>query len=153
MTTETPGSSTRHRGSRALVGAALAAVAVGLSLAVIGALAGGSPAAYGALAGTGFVVAVFGLGTAAVHVVAQALPEASLLVALLTYTLQIVLMALVFVALQGSGLLDETLDRAWFGFAVIAGAACWLIGQIALATRARIPAYDLTDTGGDDGPT
>lgn len=152
MTTETPGATTRHRGSRALLGAGLAALAVGAVLALVGAIASGPAAAYGALAGTGFVVAVFGLGTAAVHVVAQVMPAASLLVALLTYTMQIVLMALVFVVLHSSGLLDSTLDRGWFAAAVIAGAGCWLTGQIVLATRARIPAYEpvpgFTETGG-----
>ena len=105
----------------------------------------GSDAALGALAGTGFVVAVFAFGSFAVQAVAQVMPAASLLFALLTYTLQVVVMALVFAALTDSGVLDGALDRHWFAGTIIAGAAGWLVGQVVLTTRARIPVYDLTE--------
>jgi ATP synthase protein I len=153
MTTETAGSqpATRPRGLAALVGAAGAAVAVGLALGLVGALTTGSAAAYAALAGTGFAVAIFAFGSFTVHVVSTAMPAASLLFALVTYTLQVALMALVFVALSRSGALDDTLDREWFAGAIIAVTACWLVAQILLATRARIPVYDLPDEGAQEG--
>ena len=46
---------------------------------------------------------VFGFGSFVVNTVAALMPTAALLVALLTYTLQVVAMGLVFVALSGSG--------------------------------------------------
>jgi ATP synthase protein I len=158
MTTETAGPpkagpppATRSRGLAVLVGAAGAAVVLGGLLGLVGALTSGSPAAYAALAGTGFVVAILAFGSVAVDVVATVLPAASLLFAMLTYTLQVVLMALVFVALTRSGVLDDTLDREWFAGAIIAGTLCWLVAQIALATRVRIPVYDLPDPAPREG--
>ena len=71
------------------------------------------------------------------------MPTASLLVALLTYTLQVVLMGMVFVALSRSGLLGDTLHREWLAGVVIAGTFGWLLTQLVLTTRQRIPAYDL----------
>ncbi|MBI2242566.1 MAG: hypothetical protein HYU55_00915 [Nocardioides sp.] len=142
MTTET-NQVTRNGGSRVLLGATVGSLGAGLALTLVGALADGSPAALGALVGTALVVVVFAGGSFAVNEVAGLMPAAALLVALLTYTLQVVAMALVFVALSGSGLLDETLARGWLGGAVIAGTAGWLVLQVALATRQRIPAYDL----------
>lgn len=144
MTTETAG--TPAPGTRPLVGAAGAALAVGLLVSVLGAVTHGSAAAYAALVGTGFVVAIFAFGSFAVHVVATLMPAASLLFAMVTYTLQVVLMALVFAALNRSGALDETLDREWLGGAIIAGAACWLVVQVVVATRVRIPVYDLPES-------
>jgi ATP synthase protein I len=142
MTTES-----QHRssdpGTGVLVGAALWTVVPGGLLVVVAALVAGSAAAYGALAGLLLVLVVFGLGTGSVSVVARLMPGASLLFALLTYTLQVVAMAAVFVVLDRSGLLEDALDRRWLGGAAILGTLVWLAAQIVLATRRRIPAYDV----------
>jgi len=144
MTTESK-QDTRNGGS-VLLGAAAVALVLGGLTVLSGALVGGADAAYGALAGTLLAVGIFAFGSFMVNAVAGAMPAASLLVALLTYTLQVVLMALVFVALGRSGLLDDALDRRWLAGAVILGTIGWLVAQLVLATRARIPAFDL---GGD----
>ena len=119
MTTETrPG--TRDWGTAALVKTTLATALLGLGVTVVGALVVGSAAAYGAAIGTALVVAVFGFGTFTVNAVAALMPTASLMFALLTYTLQLVAMALAFVVLSQSGLFDETVDATWLGCTVIA---------------------------------
>lgn len=146
MTTATS-SATRPGAVSTLVGAGLVCVALGLAAATLGAVTRGAPAAYGALVGTLLVVAVLGLGSLAVDLVAGLMPTAALLVALLTYALQVVLMGLVFVALSGSGLLDGTLDRGWVGGTVIGGTVVWLVSQVVLTSRLRIPAYDLPEAG------
>ena len=151
MTTESP-RTTATGGGSALLGAALVALVTGLLLVLVGAFVGGSPAAYGALAGTLIVVGVFALGAGVVHVAAGLVPAASLLVALLTYTLQVLLLAVVFLAIERSGLADDTLDRRWLAGAVIAGTLAWMIAQIVLAARLRLPAYDLGDPDVHDRP-
>lgn len=146
MTTET-NQVTRSTGSGVLLGATAGSLGAGLALAAVGALVAGSAAVYGALVGTALVVLVFAGGSFAVNEVARILPAASLLVALLTYTLQVVVMAVFFAALSRSGALDETLGRAWLGGAVIAGTAGWILLQVVLATRVRIPTYELRPAG------
>ena len=94
---------------------------------------------------------VFGLGALVVDRVAGALPSAALLVALMTYTLQVVLLAALFLALSDSGLLDDGLDRRWLAGTIIAGTFVWLGAHVLLAVRARIPAYELPDGGGSRG--
>ncbi len=142
MTTATKRSS-RDSGLWVLIGAAAAATLLGVGVAIVGGLVNGSAALGGALVGTVLAVGVFAFGVVTVHAVARVLPTASLLVAVLTYTLQVVLMALAFVALTGSGLLDDSLDRAWLGGAVIACTGVWLVTQVLLSIRRRIPVYDL----------
>lgn len=150
MTTATQ-HSTGRPGARVLMGAAAVALGAGLALSLVGALASGSTAAYGALVGTVLAVGVFALGAFSVNLVAGVMPSASLLVAMLTYTLQVVLMALVLVALSSSGALDDGLDRGWLAGAVITVTLVWLLCQIVLVTRARIPAYDVPVSGTEAG--
>ncbi len=141
MTTETL-HRTRPAGARVLLGAALAAMLAGAGAVLAGLLLDGTPAASGALVGALLVVFVLGLGTLAVDAVAGVMPSASLVVALLTYTLQVLLMGLAFWVLSRSGALGTTLDERWLAGTVIAGTAVWLVVQIRSATRARIPAFE-----------
>ena len=133
----------RSRSGFMLLGAAISASLAGLAVALVGALADGDQAAYGALVGTALCVAVFGFGAFVVNVVAGLMPAAALLIALLTYTMQVALMALAFLALTKSGVLDDTLDRRWLAGAVITATLTWLGAQIWLSTKARIVAYEL----------
>lgn len=124
-----------------------ALVAVLLSGVVVAGFLRGDAAGAGALVGAGLVLGVLGLGSLSVSVIARLMPAASLLFALLTYTLQLVVLLAVFVALERSGALGETLDREWVGGTLIAGTIGWMIVQLTVATRARIPAFDLPEEG------
>ena len=126
-------------------------LAAGVLAAVAAALLSGGPAALGAAIGAGLVCAFFGFGALVLGVVATASPAASLLVALLTYTLQVVLVGMVFVALGRSGVLDKTVDAGWLGGTVIAGTLVWLVAQIVAHTRTRQPLYDLPSHGPEAG--
>lgn len=135
MTTDT-------RTSRVVTRAALVAAVAAAGLVLVAALVSGRPAAAGAAVGGVIAVGVFAFGSFAVEAVSRLMPSASLLFAMVTYTFQVALMALVFVGLNTSGLLDDTLDGNWVGGAIILGAFVWMAVQIALATTARIPAFE-----------
>lgn len=125
---------------------------LGTVVALIGAITVGAPAALGAAIGTAMVCVFFAAGALVLDVVANLAPSASLLVALLTYTLKVVLVGLVFVALNRSGLLEGTIDARWLGGTVIAGTLAWLAAQVVASTRARIPVYELgVPTGSSEG--
>lgn len=131
----------------ALVRAAVVCAVGGLAASVVGIAVGGSAAGLGALAGTAFVLGILASGAFAVQYVARVMPAASLIVALVTYTLQVAVMALLFVVLSGSGVLDGPLDRSWFAGTIIGGTAVWLVAQVVATTRERIPVYDLAEPG------
>jgi ATP synthase protein I len=118
-------------------------MATGSAAAVLGAVLDGRPAAAGALTGTIMVVAFFALGALVLDTVAALAPAASLMIALLTYTLKVVLVGLVFLGLTRSGLLEESIDARWLGGTVIAGTLTWLAAQVAVSMRSRQPLYDL----------
>lgn len=117
---------------------ALAAVAV-----LLAAFISGGPAALGAAVGCAMVLVFFGLGSLTMDVVATVSPPASLLVALLTYTLQVVAVGVVFVALDASDALGSTVHAGWLAGSVIAATFGWLVAQTIAATRSRQPLYDL----------
>lgn len=119
-----------------------ATLAAGLVTVTIAALAAGSAAALGAVVGFLLVLGFFGLGAALVNAVASVSPTASLLVALLTYTLEVVALGAVFVALRRSGALAETVDPGWVGSVVIAATLLWLVAQTIAEARSRQPIYD-----------
>ena len=135
MTTDT-------RTHRVVTRAALVAALAAAGLVLVAALVSGESAALGAAVGGVIAVGVFAFGSFAVELVSRLMPTASLLFAMLTYTFQVVAMALVFVALNESGLLDDELDSTWVGIAIILGAFVWMTVQIVLATTARIPAFE-----------
>ena len=146
MTTESHHHRTRRRGSTSvLAGAALVTLVLGGIASLFGALLDGRDAAYGGLVGTTVVVAVFGLGSLVVDRVAGAVPSAALLVALMTYTLQVVLLAALFLVLSESGVLDHGLERRWLAGTIVAGTFVWLVAHLVLAVRVRIPVYELTE--------
>lgn len=144
MTTDT-------RTHRVVTRAALVAAVAAAGLVLVAAFVSGRPAALGAAVGGVIAVAVFAFGSLAVEAVSRVMPAASLLFAMVTYTFQVVVMALVFVALNRSGLLEDDLDGRWLGGAIILGAFVWMAVQIRLATTARIPAYETRPSAPSEG--
>lgn len=120
-----------------------ATVIVGAAIALLGALSTGTPAVLAAAVGTVIVCLFFGLGAVVLDAVAALAPAASLLVALLTYTLKVVLVGVVFLALSRSGLLEDAIDARWLAGTVIVATLTWLAAHVVAATRARIPVYEL----------
>lgn len=124
-----------------------------LLLAGLGWLLSGSAAAAGVLVGAALVCGFFGLGALVLIWVTRVSPAATLLVGLMTYTLQVVLLAIVFAALRSSGLIGSTVDGGWLGGTVIAGTVVWLAIQVTLSMRARDLYYDLpAEEGPSKGP-
>lgn len=144
MTTETK-QVRRDPGLGVLSVAALAAVPVGLLVVVAGALVDGRPAALGAAVGAGLVLTVLVTGSFVVHVVAHLMPSASLLVALLTYGLQLVVLTAALVSFDRSGALGDEMQPGWLAAGLVAVTLAWVVGQIVLSARARVPLYDLPE--------
>jgi ATP synthase protein I len=149
-----------------------AVVAVALAT-LVGGLVDGRPGALGALVGGAIALGFFLFGSSVVNAATRIAPQASLLMALMTYTLQVALVAAVFVALQSSGVVGDTLAGGWLAGGVVAATVAWTLGQLVFSSRARVPVYDIElpgtgaanaespvrhprpdapDTGVEDGP-
>lgn len=121
-------------------------VAIGTALlAGVGSLVVGSSAAYGALVGGLLLLVVLTSSTLVVDMASTVAPAPALVVALVTYTLHVLLVLVAFLAIERSGLTESTLDAQWLGGAVILGALVWSVAQVVLHTRLRVPLYDLPE--------
>ncbi len=149
MTTEARTTTPQGRpyGVAALGVAVLAGSGAGVLVAALGAAIGGGAGATGALVGAGVTLLVLATGFAVVDLVAGLMPAASIVVALLTYTLQMVVLAALLVVLRESDGVGATLTPEWFAAGVIAVAASWTVCLVVHATRARVPLYDLPAAG------
>ena len=130
--------------------AGVSTVGIAVVCVTLAALLSGGSAALGASIGFAMVLAFFGLGSLTMDVVALVSPPASLLVALLTYTLQVVAVGVVFLALDASDALGSTVDAGWLAGSVIVATFGWLAAQTVAATQSRQPLYDLPAPGHED---
>ena len=146
MTTEgpatlPPGSGVRVEG---LGLASLAVTLVGAVAVAVALLLDGSAAALGAAAGALLVVSFFTFGSFSVNLVATVAPRASMVFALMTYTLQVLLLAVVLVAVNRSELAPGTLDPRWLGGTVIVTTLVWM-GALLVGTLRSDGASESTE--------
>jgi ATP synthase protein I len=143
----------RPLGLASLLGAASCALGSAILLLLVALLVSGGAAAGAVAGGAVLAVAVFLFGALTVSLVATVLPSASLMVALLTYVLQLLLMTVVLAALASStSMLDGDRGR-WLAGGVVAAALTWSLAQLVLAIRRRIPVYDLELLASNIGET
>jgi len=143
-TTARPGPG-QHRGTtpRVLLTAGASVLLVVLALSLVAALVAGSAGGLGAAAGGGLALFFLLFGSVTVYVMTALAPQMSMLVALMTFTLQVLLVAAVFYALDASGAVGETLTAGWVATGVVTAAAAWVVAQLVASARARVPAYDI----------
>ncbi|MET3960739.1 hypothetical protein ABIE44_000673 [Marmoricola sp. OAE513] len=133
----------QERTPRVLLTAALSVVASTAVLALVGALAQGRTESTSALLGGGIVLVFFGFGAVVVGTVADLMPQAALVMALLTYTFQVALVGLIFAGLTKADAFAEHLAAGWLAAGVIAGTFAWMAGQLTATLRAPIPAWEV----------
>jgi ATP synthase protein I len=134
-------------GASVLLGAAAAAFLAGVVMTLVAWAVSDATAVRSVVLSTLLVVVVIGFGVFVLNTVASVMPGATVLVALVTYALQLVVMAAVVLQLVRSGMMVDTLDRRWFGGGVAVATLAWMVAQVVAATRARIPVYDLPEAG------
>jgi ATP synthase protein I len=129
----------RRTGSLVRTAVVLCLVA-GVVSAIASTLAVGVDGLYGALVGTGVVLVFFGLGHVVLMMLRDIEPSMLLLVAMLTYLLQVVCLLAVFASFATwSG---DISTRA-LGLTIIACTICWTVGLVLSSRRQRIPLFDL----------
>ncbi len=139
MTTNT---APAERAPRVLHAAVLWVLVSTAVITVAGAVTQGRTGALSALLGSGIVLVFFIFGAVVVGAASQLAPQTALLVAMVTYTLQVVLVALIFAALTEADAFDTALSPGWLAGALIVDTFAWMAGQLIATLRAPIPPWD-----------
>lgn len=137
-----PNSPGRHLRGRVSV-SLLVGVAgvVGVAFAAAGLV--GGPQGLGIGIGGAVVAVFFGTGLAIMSAALKFHPRAALLLALMTYVLQMALVTLVFVAMDRGGLFGDVVDATWLTVSVAVSTVLVTAGLMWWAARIRVPIYDL----------
>jgi ATP synthase protein I len=141
MTTEPPPREPLTRPSMRVAGLVPAlgsSVAVAALATCAAAVWGERPQVNGALVGAAVVAGFFSFGTLSTSLAAAYAPGLSLFVALLTYTLQVVVLGLVLVGLTRSGATATSIDVAWLAGVVIAGTFAWMAAVVGHALTREV---------------
>lgn len=138
----TPGQP-RGRTPRVLLVAGVCVVGAVAVVTLMAGLAGDRADTLGALAGGSLALCFFLFGSLVVETATRLAPQTAILVALMTYALQVALVALVFFVLTSSGAVGTTLSAGWLAGGVVAASLVWTVAQLVTSVRARIPAYDI----------
>ncbi len=133
----------RGRTSQVLLVAGLCVAGAAALATLAGGLVDGRAGALGALAGGSLALCFFLFGSLVVDMATRMAPQLAMLMAMLTYTLQVAAVALVFYVLTSSGAVGTTLSGGWLAGGVVAATLAWTAGQLVGSMRARIPAYDI----------
>jgi ATP synthase protein I len=124
---------------------ALLATAVALPVAVLlGWLGAGVKGAVGAALGMALAAAFFSVTVVVVAAAARISDSLILPAALGTYLLKLILLMLGLLLLDGT----TAFNRTAFGLSVVAGTCVYLVAELRMATRARIPLVVTGDDGG-----
>jgi ATP synthase protein I len=123
--------------------AVLPGLAVGGAVSLVALLIEGSGGFWGAVSGTLLVTAFFATGQVVLHAFKNTDPGFLLIIALLTYALQVVVLLAIYVGFANGGTSRDEFSTKAFGVAVLASTAVWIFGLIRVAKRERIPLYDL----------
>lgn len=132
----------QERTPRVLRAGVLAVLATSAALVLLALVTDDAAAVRSAALGGGLVIFFFAFGAVNVSVAARIVPSTALLVAMLTYTFQIVLVGLVFVGLRRSDAFDSTLTEGWLAAGLIAATLTWMTAQVVTTLRTPIPPWE-----------
>lgn len=132
-------------GGRALVWAVGAVLGVAILLGGLALGMADGRAALGAALAAVMVIGFFASGAIVLNAVARVMPTAALLIALMTYSLQVVMIGVVFVVVRRVGLVgsgeSSSVDSTWLGVSIIVLTLVWMTATTIAAMRQRIPIY------------
>jgi ATP synthase protein I len=127
---------------RIVRGAVLATVLAAPVAVLLGWLAAGGRGGLGAGLGILLAAAFFSVTVIAVDAAGRVSPQLMMPAALGVYLVKLIVLMVGLVLLRGV----TVLDRTSFGLAVVAGTCVYLVAEVRMALKARIP-YVVTDDG------
>ncbi len=140
-----------ERTPRVLLAGVLGALLTTVVTVALAALFADAAAVRSALLGGAMVLLFFAFGSVSVGIAARIAPGTAMLVALVTYTFQVVLVALVFAGLTKADAFESDLSAGWLAAGLIAGTFAWMAAQIITTLRTPIAPWEGPASDGAEG--
>ncbi len=109
---------------------------------VVATILAGRPGLYGAVAGSLLVVTFLGFGHLTLQMVSVVSPQLQLVIALLTYGLQVVALLALYAAFANNADWTGAISAASVGSTIMVCAVVWSAGRVLAASRERRPLFD-----------
>lgn len=137
--------SAAHRPAPVVRAAVIPSVVAGCVCGGVATGYAGRPGLYGAMMGLVLVLTFLGFGHVTLQTVSVVNPHFQLVIALLTYGLQVVALLAVFAAFQDNPAWTEAISAAAAGVTIMVCAVVWSAGRVIAAGRERRPLFDIED--------
>lgn len=143
---------TTDRVTPLLKGALVPTLVVAALALVVATIVDGPHGLWGAALGAVVVIAFSGLGLLALRLVRNTDPYVLLLTALGSYTLRVILFAVVTGVIANLDGVDAVLSRTAMGLTAVVCVFAWVTGELRAFVKLRQPIYDLDEkkTGADE---
>lgn len=135
MSSDPVSSTTRPPHAELFRAAALPAAIAAVVVTVIAGFTRGSDGVVGSLTGAAVVGVFFGLSLLVLRVTRDSDPSTALGLALISYTLKVLLLAVALILIRKAGLVD----RPSFGWSAIVCAVAWLVGEVRGYLHLKLP--------------
>lgn len=136
-----------RRARQMMIGGFVAGNAMGLSVCGLALATGSRAALIGAALGFAAVVIFFSVGQAIEVVACELEPVQGLGVVLASYAVRVVGIGAGFWFVTSHPRLGPATDGNWLAGAVVATVLAWTTGVVVVASRQRVPIYDIHDQG------
>lgn len=144
---------TTDRVTPLLRGALVPTLVVAAIAIVVATIIDGPRGLWGALLGAVVVITFSGLGLLAFRLVRKEDPYVLLITAMGSYTIRVIIFAVVTGLVAQIDGLDKVLNRTAMGLTVVVCVAAWLTGELRAFVKARQPIYDLDDKAASEAST
>lgn len=104
------------------------------ALGVVASISADRHALYGVLIGGGIILAVFVFGAIGINLVTKVMPQASIIIALMTYIVQLLALAVV-ASEYGRSDLADVVPAGWIAAGVLTATLAWIGGSLRAAAR------------------
>ena len=136
-------SGSARRARQMMIGGLVLAHAVGLGVIGVSLALGGVPGVLGAALGFAIVVIFFSIGQAIEIVACELEPVQGMGLALVSYAVRVIGIGVGMWFIMSIPAVDAGLDRAWLMAGVTATTFSWIAGVLIVASRQRVPIYDV----------
>ena len=136
-----------RRARQMMIGGLIAGHAVGISVCGLALVTGSRTALAGAMLGFAAVVIFSSVGQAIEVVACELEPVQGLGMVLVSYAVRVVGVGAGIWFVTSHPQLGPATDRNWLAAAVIATVLAWTTGVVVVASRQRVPIYDIHDQG------